>query len=216
MCFCDIGANIGYFTTLAAKLVGRFGQVLAFEPDTHNYRLLTKNIVNNGIENTLLFDKALGAQPDVVTLFRSATNLGDHRLYSEGAGTDRVTAQIQITTLDQVVQRGAARLPDVIKIDVQGFEGQVFRGMASLLTLSRPLTILTEFWPYGLSQAGSSSEEVYELLSEHGFRSSLLQENGEACPAGWDDLISAIPPFDPNHPDNSYINVVFEKRLREL
>jgi FkbM family methyltransferase len=212
LCFCDIGANIGYYTVLGSLLVGKSGRVLAFEPDPHNYSILKSNIVARRLGNVSLFNQALGDNEGKTLLFRSGSNFGDHRLYDSAAG-GRATVPIQIRRLDDVLEQGRCRLPDVIKMDVQGYEGLVFRGMKSLLSLPRPLTILAEYWPHGLSKAGSSGKEMYALLLECGFRSYLLGPESMPKPATWSDLEAAISLQGYRDLDDAFVNVVFMKGM---
>src|SRR6185312_2755012 len=81
MTFIDIGANIGYFTTLAGGLVGSGGKVISFEPDPHNFDLLGRNTAANGIRNAETLNFALGEGEAEMLLYQSKSNYGDHRLY---------------------------------------------------------------------------------------------------------------------------------------
>jgi FkbM family methyltransferase len=208
LCFCDIGANIGYFTVLGSLLVGKSGRVLAFEPDPHNYRILNSNVALRRLSNISLFNRALGDNSGEASLFRSGSNFGDHRL-CRGAANGRASVRIQVSRLDEVLEKSRCRIPDVIKMDVQGYEGLVLRGMKSLLSSPRPLTFLIEYWPYGLSQTGSSGQEVYGLLSDHGFRLYLLGTDAELKPATWSDLEAAIAQRGHRDSDDAFVNVVF-------
>jgi hypothetical protein len=157
-----------------------------------------------------VFNQALGDKAGETLLFRSVSNLGDHRLY-RGDTAGRASVRVQIRRLDEVLEQGRCPLPDVIKMDVQGYEGLVLRGMRSLLSLPRPLTILTEYWPHGLSQGGSSGKEVYALLSECGFRSYLLEAESKLRPTTLSDLEAASSLRGHGDLDAAYVNVVFMK-----
>ena len=92
MLFLDIGANIGYFTLLAASAVGPEGRVIAVEPEPKNYRVLTKNLALNGIKNALPRNVALGSSCGSAALYLNEQNWGDHRLWGNSpdvAGGDR-------------------------------------------------------------------------------------------------------------------------------
>ena len=80
--FVDVGANIGYFSVLAASVVGEQGAVFGFEPDPNNYRLLCANAELNGFAGNIVAVEA--ALPDTAgegRLFPSEDNLGDHQVY---------------------------------------------------------------------------------------------------------------------------------------
>ena len=72
----DLGANMGYFTLLAARLVGKEGKVYAFEPEPINYSLLVKNVELNGYDNVVTVPKAVSHQSGIVRLFRSDEDIG--------------------------------------------------------------------------------------------------------------------------------------------
>ena len=80
--FVDVGANIGYFSVLAASLVGEQGAVFSFEPDPNNYRLLCANMALNAFDgNSVTVEAALSDLAGEGRLFLSEDNLGDHQVY---------------------------------------------------------------------------------------------------------------------------------------
>ena len=85
MIFVDVGANIGYFSLLAANLVGTEGTVYAFEPEPGNHELLRKNIELNSYSNIVMIQKAVSNKSGSAPLFLSALDSGSHSLYSEAA-----------------------------------------------------------------------------------------------------------------------------------
>jgi len=82
----DIGANIGYYTLIFAKLVGQEGEVLAFEPDPNNFALLKKNIEINGYRNVSLLQKAVSNRSGKIRLYLSDSNPGAHTIYDSHDG----------------------------------------------------------------------------------------------------------------------------------
>jgi FkbM family methyltransferase len=162
----DVGAGIGYYSLLAAHLVGEEGMVYAFEPEPNNYGLLVKNVEINEISNVVCIRKAMSNKTGHAKLFLSATNRGDHRIYDLKDGRESVS--IEVTSLDTFFE-GQPRRIDVIKMDVQGAEAQVLEGMSSLIQENPDLVILTEFWPLGLQLSGSSAAEFLNQLLRHHF-----------------------------------------------
>jgi FkbM family methyltransferase len=165
--FVDVGANIGYFSVLAASVVGAQGAVFAFEPDPDNYRLLCANAELNGMERCITAVAA--ALSDVAgegQLFLSADNLGDHQVY---AG-DEIRSSLPIALFhgsDYLAER-LQRL-DLLKVDTQGAEFQVMSGLLPLLTaLPQPPRIIIELTPHSLRQAGASGRALLELLATLG------------------------------------------------
>lgn len=169
MTVVDIGANQGLYSLLLSRLAGKNGCVLAFEPDDMLYRALVENVALNGAETIQPHHLALGSQPGTMTLHRSLLNSGDNRLASkaETAGP-REAVQIRLERLDRVL---AGRRVDFIKMDVQGWEMEVFRGMQGLLDdpQNAAMAVYFEFWPQGLRDAGSEPVAPLDFLAANGF-----------------------------------------------
>jgi len=175
--FVDIGANIGYFTTLASRQVGASGQVIAFEPDSDHCEMLRRNLRLNDARNVVVRNCALGSEARAGRLFRSATNFGDHRV-AAGA-EERDSVPIAICRFDEACRELRLTRVDFIKIDVQGYEPYVFAGMGDCLGRLGVMTILMEFWPYGIRYAGGSPPDLIEVLLSSGFVIYELDEQGE-------------------------------------
>jgi len=173
MTVVDIGAHWGYYTTLAAELVGKKGKVFAFEPNSHNYSILLKNIEINGYDNVILTQKAVSENAGLTKLFLAPGNSGDHRIYEPGEGRDFV--EIEAISLDEFFQNRNDRI-DFIKIDTQGAEMVVLKGMEEIIQKNRNLTIITEFWPMSLRKFGYSPEDFLNKLIEYGFEVFYIDE----------------------------------------
>jgi FkbM family methyltransferase len=162
----DIGANIGYFTLLFARLVGPHGRVFAFEPDPANFELLRRNVAANGYRNVELVPSAVSDRTGPARLFRCADNAGDHRAYDSADGRHAVA--IEAVELDRYLDRPGLRI-DFVKMDIQGSEWRALRGMHGLLRRHPRLKMILEFWPVGLRRCGSSAAALLDLLAEEGF-----------------------------------------------
>ena len=160
--FLDIGANIG--TSTVSALV-RFGarDALAMEPDTENHRILRCNLVLNGLEDRCrTFNVALSDVNATLSLERSPSNYGDHRIRVTGSRpvpdllgeAQRAVEDVRAVRFDDLVQEEHIALDEIglAWIDTQGHEGHVLDGARSLLSSGIP--VITEFWPYGLERAG--------------------------------------------------------------
>jgi FkbM family methyltransferase len=159
--FYDIGANVGWYTIVGSWRVGRRGRVFAFEPDPDNFTLLWRNVTENGCKNVGLFPMAVADRSGQASLARSPVNMGDHRLDSLKSG--RETIPVPVTTLAAIIEAGLPA-PDVIKLDTQGSEAKILAPLARLMKVNPRVALATEFWPFGLSQAGSSVEELVAIL----------------------------------------------------
>lgn len=163
----DIGAHIGYYTLLLARLVGPEGHVYAFEPDPENFKLLERNVATNHRANVSLVQKAVGDRTANAALFLSSQNLGDHRLYDPGDEA-RIRVQIECVDLNNFF-RDYEREINFVKIDIQGAEWAAIQGMSGLLERFPGVRLLLEYWPWGLRAYGANPETLLRQLEVYGF-----------------------------------------------
>jgi FkbM family methyltransferase len=162
----DVGANIGYFSLIFAQLIGTEGKVYAFEPSPVNYSLLKKNITANQYSNIVPVHSALSdGTCKTLRLYLCETNCGDHRVFD--SHDNRAFVEIAATSLDDYFCRGEH--VDFIKIDVQGAEMQVLQGMRNLLQRNPDIRVLLEYWPRGLSLAGTEPKDLITYFESLGF-----------------------------------------------
>lgn len=170
----DIGANIGYYTLIFAKLVGENGKVFAFEPDPTNFSLLKKNVEINGYGNrVVLVQKAVSNKTEKIKLYLCEDNKGDHRIYDSHDG--RQSIEIEAIRLDDYFKNYNGTI-DFIKMDIQGAEGWAIQGMHNLLKKNKTVKIVTEFWPIGLKGSGIDPDEYFKILIELGFKLYEINE----------------------------------------
>jgi len=170
----DVGANIGYYTLIFARLVGPQGKVYAFEPDPYVYGILKANVEANGYKNVILEQKAVSNWLGEANLHLSPGNLGDHRLYDSNDG--RPTIAVEVITLDNYFEYRENRV-DFIKMDIQGAEPGAFSGMISLIQSNENLKLTSEFWPAGLQRFGIGAEEYLEMVQNAGFNFFEIDES---------------------------------------
>ena len=197
--FVDAGANIGYFTVLAAARVGAAGQVFAFEPDPDNCRLLRDSVRCNGLDTTVtVVEAGLAAEDRSGMLYLSGDNLGDHQTYA--TAECRVARPIRLVHGANWLARHTARV-DVLKVDTQGAEYEVIRGLMPLLrTQATPPHIILELTPYSLAEAGASGRALIELLAQFDQPMAIIDHiehrlapcSAEAL-AQWCDNVAATP-----------------------
>jgi len=168
MVVVDIGASIGYYTLLAARLVGEEGKCFAFEPDSHIYGLLCKNIEANGYKNVIAIQKAVFNKSGKMKLFLDKRELGRHSLSEANVPNRADSITIETISLDEFFKNKDFKI-DVIKMDVEGSEMGVLQGMTNLINKNDNLKIITEFWPIGLRRSGFSPTEFLNKLKEYGF-----------------------------------------------
>ncbi len=190
MTVLDLGAHVGYYTLLAAKLVGEKGRVFAFEPAPATYALLIKNITINGYQNIVPIQKAVSNKSGQVRLFLNDYNTGRHNIYDHYGEKKRYVI-VDSITLDEFF-RGQDISIDFIKMDIEGAEMVALQGMENLIRKTRNLKLVTEFNPNFLTGAGYSPEAFLRNLTEHGFKlHDLNEETGIIEPCYFDSLLKA-------------------------
>lgn len=139
--FFDIGANVGFFSLLAARAVGSRGVVHAFEPVHANAARIGANARYNRLGNVVVHEVAVTDASGTVTLVLAA-HPGGAAVASAGAPPDAVgSVEVPAVTVDELVLHGSVRAPSVVKIDVEGAEAAVLRGMAGTLEQYRPVVV---------------------------------------------------------------------------
>lgn len=167
----DIGANIGYYTLLAASRLGSQGKVIAFEPGVDNCALIQMSLRANNFQNTVLHSLAI-ADVDGVVGFNMDDSNG--RISRDNPAVNRY--QVQAVTLDLFLQ-DEPRI-DLIKIDIEGAEGRALVGMRRLLQRHHPI-IFTEFTPGALpTVSGITAEAFLDLWRELGYDQFILPRAG--------------------------------------
>jgi FkbM family methyltransferase len=183
--FVDVGAHVGWFTVLAAQLGANL--VVAVEPAPANVELLRKNVQAYGTVRVVA--AAAWDCYQRLPLHLSASNTGDNRCYGEpdfpGASD---TVEAYATTLDSLVVEA-----DFVKIDTQGSDHRVIRGMKRLILECRP-TIMMEFSPYHIRAAGDDPREVYARICDLGYTVETLPEGREVTFDGYDDCTLTLTP----------------------
>ena len=158
----DIGANIGYYTLILSKLVGK-GIVYALEPETKSYNLLKENIFENKINNVVALNLAVSRVEGKNNLFFGKDTHGGGSIinYQQCAGSERVIT----TTLDKLFEECTI---DFLKMDIEGSEFNAMMGGEK--TLEKIKGILVEFIPHSLyNKMICDPEEFVDILERHKF-----------------------------------------------
>ncbi|MGY5151490.1 MAG: FkbM family methyltransferase [Candidatus Nitrosopumilus sp. bin_6a] len=163
----DIGANIGYYTIMFAKLVGNSGKVFAFEPDPTNYELLKKNIEINGFTNVILEQKALSDNPEKMMLSLNNENTAGHHLDFKNENSIN-SIEVDVLSLDDYFSDKNIEI-NFIKMDVEGAESNVIKGMSNTLKTSKNLKMMVEYNPFAIKQLGLMPESYLDLLIKNNF-----------------------------------------------
>ena len=181
----DIGANVGYYSALTSEAVGPNGIVLALEPDPESYNYLLKTIKSSKFKNIRSFRKAASDHNNILPLFISKDNRGDNRLYK--TKQKRQSIRVETIRLDELVIENEIDQIDLVKIDVQGYEPKVIRGMENIIKSSTNITLLTEFWPRGIVEAGENPTDFLKMLRNLDFLLYELNKQGDLMPLRKED-----------------------------
>jgi FkbM family methyltransferase len=166
MVVVDVGANIGYFTLLAASLVGPAGHVFAVEPWPANFAVLDRCITRNSLAQVRAFKFGLAGEPGVVRIGQFDQRIFNNRTASMvGPGQ----MPVEVRTLDDCVAEWGLQRIDLLKIDVDGYELEVLRGAQRSLRDRVVRNIVIELDAFWLGKAKSSATAVISSLGELGF-----------------------------------------------
>lgn len=160
----DIGANSGYFTLLASKLVGIEGKVWAFEPEQRNFNDLIDNINLNNLKNIIPIKKAVGDKNGKTVMYVSDVEPGECSLFP-CYPSNRDIVDIEIARLDSVFKGSV----DIIKSDTEGNELGVLLGAEQLLSRGKDVKLILEFFPMGFKAAGYAIKDLWKVLLRFGF-----------------------------------------------
>jgi FkbM family methyltransferase len=169
MVFCDLGANVGLFSLLAARIVGSSGRVFSFEPDPEVAGRLTRNVDRNGFRNVTVVKQGVWSSSCLREFIPADDSSPDH-----GTGTflgstqQRPGISVECVCLDDFAKN--APLPDGIKCDVEGAEVEVLRGATSLLAERRP-------WVLCETHSEANDRACRELLKRFDYRFDAVDAN---------------------------------------
>ena len=157
----DIGANIGYVSLSLAKSVGPTGHVIAFEPVPKNADDFRESIKINQLTNVHLLEFAASDQRGEAVI-RIAENLSTASLVWHRKNPAAIQLTIRTVQIDQLVESGELGYPKFVKIDVEGAEGSVLKGMQRTVAAAMPVLFIES------SEAGR--ETTWPLLRELGYQ----------------------------------------------
>ncbi|MFJ2743604.1 FkbM family methyltransferase [Streptomyces sp. NPDC087440] len=171
----DVGANIGYFTVLGSRLVGSTGRVVAIEASPVFHRRVLQHLDLNGCENVRAINGAVADTTKPLTfVLASSNNMGANSIVPyDGPAESAFTMDAR--PLPDLLEPDELARARVIKIDVEGAEGSVIRGLGPVLgQLRQDVEIAVEVTPERMVKLGDSLEELLETMREHGFHTYRL------------------------------------------
>lgn len=189
----DVGAHVGYHSLLAARLIGPTGKVYAFEASPDNFELLEKNIELNRYKNIMAIPKAVSDRTGTITFHLSPEGNDRNSIY-ESSRTASSGGELEVSTVsldDFLEQQGWPEI-HLVKIDVEGAEPLVLRGMSKLLERSTELKMVVEFAPSCIREGGCAPQQFLEGLANRGLRIHVLQGERPAAALNSSDFASFL------------------------
>lgn len=182
--FLDVGANMGYYTLLASRLVGESGLVVAFEPSPKNLQKLASNVAANNLTNVAIVSMALSDQADIARLWSAPYyNTGVCSLSEDSAASKSAFHWVPTTRLDELgCVANLAPRARLLKLDAEGVEMHVLRGAVNFLRECRQLELVCE-----LSPQWCSSSDLISFLADLGYRGEYFSGSS------WHSLESSQP-----------------------
>lgn len=185
----DIGANIGYTSTLFSRALAPEYKIYSFEPDALNFYILQEVIAQRHLSDRVVpLQVAVGANDGVVELWRNEFHHGDHRVATKefkerhsGAGTISI---VPLISVDNFVESHRIDKISFIKIDVQGYELAVLEGMKDTLSKFPDITVAFEYTPGALRELGFLPDDALKFFTGRGYRTYVLQDR---------QIVSATP-----------------------
>jgi FkbM family methyltransferase len=166
--FVDIGANEGALSVLAGTLVGPSGIVLAVEPQTRLQDFVRINAALNRLSNIRLVECALGAADGEATLhLYPDLNTGASGLV-HGYRFSRAMERVRVRTAASLLDEQRIGHADLVKVDVEGFEPEVVRGLLPALGAGRIGVLMVDYHVPRLARRGISAEPTHRLILEAG------------------------------------------------
>lgn len=203
--FVDVGAHVGFFSMMAAALVGPAGRVVAFEPNAENYASLRNNLSLNGYAHVICVNSAVGDRDGEAVFFENLDNDGGHALWDPGlhpfnelSKARQQARRLPITTLDTALSGLGVQSVKAVKIDTEGAEVQVLNGGARCLAAPGIELLVCEDNEFGLANLGTSGAELRQTLAQLGYTVCVADQQGQLREIG------AETPFESASVDNFY------------
>jgi FkbM family methyltransferase len=170
MVVVDAGANIGLHALFFAKRIAPGGSVYSFEPAPKIFERLVTHVRDSGQRNIRCLNSALGAVPGFVELVHDVQDTSRTSVRLESGGEKSSRDRVPVESLDDFTAKESISRIDFLKIDVEGFEGEILRGASSLLREGKIEVLQVEIDPTSLDRAGSNPCSILGVLEACGYR----------------------------------------------
>jgi FkbM family methyltransferase len=174
MCAIDVGAHVGVHSVIIGYHVGETGRLICFEPDPELAAALSQTMLMNGYAHKAqIINAALADAPARMAFFRTPHS-PESTLFPTGTMPERDTIQVDVTSLDSALPTGTR--VDFLKIDAEGAEARIYRGMKRVLSENAAITMIVEFAPEHFVRAGENPKTYLETAVKDGFSLATIDE----------------------------------------
>jgi len=174
MIVVDVGANVGLLTRHFCRSVGARGRVFAFEPDPLIFEYLEFN--TRSFKNKELAQCAISDNHEPALLHLNLNNGSSNSLLNRNSSEESVS--VSCISLDEFLKKHGDLVADIIKIDVEGAELNVLRGMRQTIERLPQLKVIIEYCPKNLKGAGIAPREVFTELRSQRLNLQVIQPDG--------------------------------------
>ena len=188
----DVGANIGYTASVFAHFLSDGQKVVAFEPDLENFTTLQGTIAARRLdEKVVAIRAAVGAEAGSIDLWLNQDHHADHRVltstFRSRLPEDARVAKVPMVSIDDFMQTHPEARVAFIKIDVQGYELEVCRGMTATLD-THPAAVVFEYSPPAMRDLGNDPRSLTSFFTDRGFRLHVIGRRGALSPVTAEEL----------------------------
>lgn len=164
----DAGAYTGMFSIYAAKIVGSFGKIIAFEPDPINFEKLKKNILLNRLENIIPINKGLWSKNTILEF--NVTGKGSSSVVEKKNSPVKTITKISVIRLDDELKKVGINKVNFVKMDIEGAEVEAIKGCSEILKTNN---INLAIASYHIVNGTETHFELEKLLLENGYNSII-------------------------------------------
>lgn len=186
----DLGAQFGIYTVLAARK-SPGGEVIAFEPEPHNFSLLELNVRLNGVSRRVKAHRLAVGDEECVVDFFVYRDSDSHAIHRHPDAEVKQVIRQEVVTIDGFLDSPAF---DLVKIDIEGHEPFALEGMRKSLEKSEDVVLICELAPEYLRRAGVDPSDYLQQLRSYGFDARMIDEERKLVRKIDADFLSSGPP----------------------
>lgn len=165
----DIGAHIGLFSVCSSQLVGPTGKVICFEPTPGTYNILKQTLHLNHCTNVMAIQAAVSAQEGKTIFYVSNTEgCNDNSLIKNKSEKDLNHFEVDLVSIDGIVRKYNLS-PALVKVDAEGAELDVLKGLDHTMITQRPMIILG-LHPAFIAMKGDSLKQIWDIIKKNRYR----------------------------------------------